>query len=314
LSPPIEVAVAVIQDDSGRILLTKRPEHVHQGGLWEFPGGKLEVGESVAQALRREITEELGVDVLAHQPLIRLTHHYADKSVTLDVHRVLDYRGSPLGMEGQPLKWVTLEALQQCAMPRADEPIVKALRLPEQYLITGPDPHQRIAFLKKFDVVLGKGSPLIQLRAPAVDNEEFRLLAEEVLSRRRGTDSQILLNCAPELAVKLNADGVHLNSERLHSFSSRPLPKDKWLSASCHSLMQLQQAAKIDVDFVVLSPVCATKSHPSAIPLGWPNFIDLVSDAPFPVFALGGLSPTDIEQSRRCGGQGIAAIGSLWPE
>ncbi len=314
MSPPIEVAVAVIQDKTGRILLTKRPEHVHQGGLWEFPGGKLETGESVALALRREIAEELGIEVRAHQPLIRLTHHYSDKSVTLDVHRVLDYRGSPFGMEGQPLKWVSLEALQQCAMPRADAPIVKALRLPEQYLITGPDPHQNAVFLKKFDVVLSNGFPLIQLRAPTLDEVAFRLLAEEVLSRRKGSGSQVLLNCAPELALNLNADGVHLNSERLHSFSSRPVPKDKWLAASCHSLAQLQQAAKIEVDFVVLSPVCATTSHPSAVPLGWHNFINLVSDAPFPVFALGGLSPADIEQSRRSGGQGIAAIGSLWPE
>jgi len=314
LSPPIEVAVAVIQDNFGRILLTKRPEHVHQGGLWEFPGGKLEAGESVAQALRREIAEELGVDILAHQPLIRLTHHYSDKSVTLDVHRVLDFHGSPSGMEGQPLKWVTLEALPQCAMPRADKPIVNALRLPEQYLITGPDPHQRSDFLKKFDAVLSSGFPLIQLRAPTLDAGAFRLLAEEVLSRRRGSDSKVLLNCAPALALKLNADGVHLNSERLHLFSSRPLPKDKWLAASCHSLAQLQQAAKIDVDFVVLSPVCATRSHPSAVPLGWRNFINLVNDSPFPVFALGGLAPADIEQCRRSGAQGMAAIGSLWPE
>ena len=100
----VHVAVAVIQDALGRVLLSRRPEQVHQGGLWEFPGGKLEQGESLSHALRREILEELGLQVMDHQPLIAITHHYPDRSVLLDVHRVTEYLGEPHGLEDQPLR------------------------------------------------------------------------------------------------------------------------------------------------------------------------------------------------------------------
>ncbi len=313
MPPPIEVAVAVIQDVVGRVLLSKRPDHVHQGGLWEFPGGKLEPGESVVQALRREIQEELGIQIESHQPLIRLIHHYPDKSVALDVYRVLSYQGHPTGMEGQLIDWVYPSALLNYPMPEADRPIVTALRLPSQYLITGADPLQTEQFLRRLDSVVGQGCSLMQLRAPELDCEAFESLAIEVLRQCEGTGTQVLLNATPALAMRLDADGVHLNGERLLSFKSRPVPKGKWLAASCHNLQQLQQATKIDVDFAVLSPVCATTSHPVADVLGWDGFAAMVREAAFPVFALGGMSPANIEQSLGTGGQGIAAISALWP-
>ena len=135
----MHVAVAVIQDSSGRILLSRRADHAHQGGLWEFPGGKLDPGETLAQALKREIREELGIEVQSHSPLIRINHRYPDRSVLLDVHRVTAYSGVPEGREGQPLVWVAPESMRDYPMPAADRPIVTALRLPDSYLITGQD-------------------------------------------------------------------------------------------------------------------------------------------------------------------------------
>jgi len=313
LNTPIEVAVAVIQDEIGRVLLTKRPEHVHQGGLWEFPGGKLEIGESVKDALLREINEELGIQILDHEPLIRLQHHYPEKTVVLDVHKVLSYEGYPEGMEGQPLVWATLDTLRNYAMPIADIPIINAISLPDRYLITGSDPSLTPQFLEKLDSVLAEGCRFLQLRAPVLDDASFGALAECVINKCHTSSSQVLLNCDPKMALSLAADGVHLSSERLLSLSERPLPKDKWVAASCHNPEQLGHAIKIDVDFVVLSPVCFTTSHPSAQLLGWDRFAELVKEAPIPVFALGGVGPEDIVRSKACGGQGIAAISALWP-
>ena len=124
----VHVAVAVLRDGEGRILLTRRHADSHQGGLWEFPGGKVEAGESLAAALRRELREELGVDIRSHRPLLEIRHDYGDKRVFLDVHIVEDFAGRPRPLEQQPMRWVAVEELCDYAFPAANEPIVDALR------------------------------------------------------------------------------------------------------------------------------------------------------------------------------------------
>ncbi|MFV0278909.1 MAG: 8-oxo-dGTP diphosphatase MutT [Parahaliea sp.] len=124
----VHVAVGVILDADGNILLTQRAEDAHQGGLWEFPGGKVEPGESVQQALARELHEELGIVPTASEPLIEVRHDYGDKSVLLDVHRVPVFSGVPHGLEGQPLAWVSMAELADYPLPAANRVIVEALR------------------------------------------------------------------------------------------------------------------------------------------------------------------------------------------
>ncbi len=124
----IRVAVGIIADANGAILITRRPDHVHQGGLWEFPGGKVEADETVETALRRELHEELGIAVQAVEPLLRVRHSYPDKTVVLDVWRVTAYHGEPHGREGQPLAWALPEKLADFTFPAADEPIIARLR------------------------------------------------------------------------------------------------------------------------------------------------------------------------------------------
>jgi 8-oxo-dGTP diphosphatase len=123
----VHVAVGVVIDGEGRILVAQRPLHLHQGGLWEFPGGKVEAGELVTDALRRELDEELAIDVLDAEPLLEVEHDYGDKSVLLDVWKVTAFRGEPQGREGQPWRWVERAQLQSLAFPAANVPIIEAL-------------------------------------------------------------------------------------------------------------------------------------------------------------------------------------------
>lgn len=124
----IHVAVGVLRDDGGRVLISRRASGVHQGGLWEFPGGKVESGETVTDALARELSEELGISVRSSAPLLEVRHDYGDKQVMLDVHEVTGWSGEPRGLEGQPLAWASLASLDTYAFPAANAPIVAVLR------------------------------------------------------------------------------------------------------------------------------------------------------------------------------------------
>ena len=123
----VHVAVGVILDPQRHILLTSRAQDSHQGGLWEFPGGKVEAGESLRDALSRELAEELDIRIGRTEPLLEVRHDYADKSVFLDVHVVWDFDGEPRGMEQQPLAWVPAGQLRSYDFPAANEPIVEAV-------------------------------------------------------------------------------------------------------------------------------------------------------------------------------------------
>ena len=128
--PAVHVAVGVVIREQ-RVLVSWRAEHLHQGGLWEFPGGKLEPGESVLDALRREFAEELGLRVGAARAMLTVAHDYGDKRVLLDVWRIADWEGEPRGLEGQPLQWAAIDSLHELAFPAANEPIVLALQQAE---------------------------------------------------------------------------------------------------------------------------------------------------------------------------------------
>jgi 8-oxo-dGTP diphosphatase len=123
----VTVAVGILIDDAGRVLVTRRAPDAHQGGLWEFPGGKVEADETLLEALTRELREELGVSVEAAEALMVLEHDYGDKQVRLDVHRVTRWSGEPRGLEGQPLAWQRPEQLQNWTFPAANRPILKRL-------------------------------------------------------------------------------------------------------------------------------------------------------------------------------------------
>lgn len=123
----VHVAVGVISDGANKILVSRRGEHLHQGGLWEFPGGKVEAEESARDALHRELSEELGIRVASCEPLLTIAHDYSDKSVLLDVWWVDGFHGEPHGREGQPLQWVVAIELRSLQFPAANLPIIVAI-------------------------------------------------------------------------------------------------------------------------------------------------------------------------------------------
>lgn len=310
IEPVVHVAAAAVFDAHGRVLIARRPEYAHQGGLWEFPGGKVESGETVRAALARELHEELGIDVQQTRPLIRVWHDYPDKSVLLDVWRVDGFCGEAHGREGQPLNWVQPCDLPDYEFPAANQAIVRAVQLPSLYLITPNLGDDIPGFLQQLERRLSDGIRLVQLRAKSLPEDDYLSLARQCLSMCEKHGATLLLNAAPEVVTMVGAHGVHLDSGRLGSLAARP--NAKWVSASCHSLEQLRQAEKLGVDFVMLSPVAATASHPDTVPLGWEQFQRLTEQANCPVFALGGMTPADLQQAFEYGAQGVAAIRALW--
>ncbi len=321
----LHVAVAAIQAPDGRLLLGRRPRHRHQGGLWEFPGGKVEAGETVWQALRREIREELALEVRAGRPLIQVPHDYPDRAVLLDVWHVADWSGIPRAREGQRLRWVHPAELSASEMPVANRAIVAALRLPPRYLITPPPAAGREeTWLARLARLLPR-FPLVRLRVPGLEAAPYLHLARRVQSLCEAAGAALLLSVPgaergggpdPERAAawvsQVGAAGLHLDRHSLMRAHSRPLPSDLWLAASCHDARELAQARAVGVDFAVLSPVSPTPSHPDASPLGWASFRELVARVDFPVYALGGLGEQDLPVAWWHGAQGVAAIRAFW--
>jgi len=125
--PEVLVAVGVVLDPRRRVLITRRAADSHQGGLWEFPGGKVEQGESLPLALARELREELGIEIGRTSPLLEVRHDYGDKQVRLGVHVIWEFRGQARGLEGQPLAWVEPGALGDYRFPAANVPIIGAI-------------------------------------------------------------------------------------------------------------------------------------------------------------------------------------------
>ncbi|WP_455367174.1 Nudix family hydrolase [Kaarinaea lacus] len=312
MSDSIHVAVAVIRNPAGEVFVTLRPDHVHQGGLWEFPGGKIEEQESVYDALVREIHEENGIDILRAQPLIKIPYCYPDKAVLLDVWEVLEFSGKAHGKEGQACRWVRADELRQLEFPAANHPIITAVQLPSKYLIT-PEPGENTSeFLEQLETRLAGGIKLVQLRAKQLADDRYLILAKAVTELCYRYHAKVLLNSDLQILNEVSANGIHLTAQRLMQLEQRPLAGENLLAASCHSIAEIEQANRVGADFIVLSPVKPTISHPTAKVLGWATFKEWTERAAMPVYALGGMTPSDIKSSRENGGQGIAAISALW--
>lgn len=306
----ILVVAAVIRQND-RILIARRADHQHQGGLWEFPGGKVESDESVETALARELHEELGITPVDAEPLIRIEHDYADKSVCLDVWTVSRFAGEPHGREGQPLRWVSVDELSHYAFPAANLPIVMAARLPDRYLIT-PDEMAAVDRQTWLAERLQQGARLVLFRAPSLSEQAY---LEEAVSLRQlchDAGARLMLHGHPDRLARVEADGIHVPAILLQQLASRPVERETLFAASVHDMAELRQAEQLGVDFVTMSPVAPTLSHPEAMPLGWPAFAELARRARVPVYALGGMSDDDVSRARRVGARGVAGIRTVF--
>ncbi|MDH5611634.1 MAG: Nudix family hydrolase [Gammaproteobacteria bacterium] len=310
----VHVAVAAIVNSNNEVLISQRASNAHQGGFWEFPGGKLESGEQVQQALLRELEEELGIHVKSCRPLIKVRHQYPDKTVLLDVWKVDDYTGQAVGKEGQTIRWQAIDQLEPIEFPAANVPIIQSLNLPEHYLITGKF-DSIYEFEERFGLAIDSGIRLAQLRLTndwlQTTNEKFAAkiikLATDLCEQ---SSVRLMFNIPDQLAHLITPSCLHLNSRKLLQYSQRP--DCDYLSVSCHNLQEMIEAQALGVDFMVLSPVQATATHPDTVPLGWQQFSEMITQVNVPVYALGGVTKDDTEKAWLAGAQGIAAIGALW--
>ena len=306
----VEVAAAVIYNSAGEFLLAQRPAGKVYAGYWEFPGGKVEPGELAADALKRELHEELGLEVDTVYPWITRDHDYEHARVRLRFFRVYQWRGEPQGREQQKFAGHTANRINVAPVLPANGPIFRALELPAVYGLTNAAHTGTDKFLEQLDAALQGGLRLIQIREKSMTDDALRGFAKAVVEMARRYQAKVLVNGNAGIAAASGADGVHLSSPQLMVCTQRP-PFD-WCAASCHNATELQHARELNMDFVVLGPLAATPSHPGVVTLGWPRFAELVRDYPLPVFALGGMRSADLEVSRCHGAHGIAMMRGAW--
>ncbi|MGH8584280.1 MAG: Nudix family hydrolase [Gammaproteobacteria bacterium] len=311
MTPELHIAVGLLYNERGEVLIAQRRPEADQGGLWEFPGGKIEPGEDCAAALVRELAEELGIEVRDQRPVLKVRHAYPDRSVCLDCRRVIQWEGAPYGREGQPLRWVAPEHLDTYRFPAADRPIIRALQLPPLYLIS-PEPGDDLdAFLNTLEECLIAGLRLFQLRAKH-QGRRWRDLTRLTAWMCERYAARLVLNASPEEAERLGAHGVHLTAARLLALTRRPLPDALLVGASCHNAVELKQARAVGADFATLGPVLPTRTHPGAPSLGWEGFGTLQRAAELPVYALGGLDPESWDEAHARGAHGLAMVTAIW--
>lgn len=301
----VHVAVGVIHRADGCILIAQRAAKQHLGGLWEFPGGKVEAGETVSEALSRELYEELGIITGQQSPLCRIQHDYTDKSVLLDVWHVHDFTGEAHGREGQPLRWVSPQALVATEFPEANRAIIRALSLPDFLAVFPADASTDQACEFEQFILNCPDSSLLRWRSPNLP------AAERVDSANRQGVRLVmdLADAADKRWQQLaGISGIHANRHVLQQLTSRPACNNLLFGASCHNLQELQQAARLGADYVLLSPVLATQSHPDQAGMGWKQFATLATASHCPVYAMGGLQKSDLQKAKTCGARGIAGI------
>ncbi|MDD3353708.1 Nudix family hydrolase [Zoogloea sp.] len=307
----VHVAAAVITRPDGSVLLGQRAPDTFYPGYWEFPGGKVEPGESPREALIRELSEELDMEVLRAHPWLTREHLYEHAHVSLHFFEVSAWRGEIHDRVHSALRWQHPERIEVGPMLPANGPILKALRLPRRMAITRAGEVGIDAQLIALEQALDNGLKLIQVREPGLAAAERETFAREVLIRSRLAGALTLINGDSELAQRVGADGLHLPARQLVTLDARPALE--WVGASCHTREELEQAARLALDYALLSPVQTTATHPGVPGVGWAGFTALVERLPLPVLALGGLSPGDLEIAKAAGAHGIAGIRAFWP-
>jgi 8-oxo-dGTP diphosphatase len=308
------VAAAVIERADGQFLLGQRAADTFYPGYWEFPGGKVEPGETAREALVRELHEELGIMVLRADPWLHREHIYEHAHVHLHFFRVRAWQGEISNHVHSALAWQTPGAPTVQPMLPANAPVLAALTLPTIYAITHAAEIGVTAQLEALDRALENGLKLVQLREPTLSPEQREAFVHSAVKRCHNAGARVLVNSDPLLALAAGADGLHLTSAQLATCSARP--EFPLVAASCHSPAELLNAAQIGCDFVVYGPIHETITHPGRAGLGWATFTAAINDRftvpPAPTFALGGLSRNDLKVAQACGAHGIAAIRSIW--
>ena len=326
----VPVVAAVLQDESGRFLLSQRPAGKVRAGEWEFPGGKLQDSETIHQGLCRELLEELGIEVLAAENLHSFIHEYPDLRIRLHVVRVLRWRREPRAFEQQQLDWFDTGALPQLSLSAADAGIARLVQLPPLLYITPAvnDSEQQLQqqLLASVDTALQLGAGLVYLRhQPQLQPEQSLSLLQQISARCHQRAAGIV--CHSELIAlsqrqnsNLAVDGRHLRAAELCATGSdgdlsdwRRQHPQALLGASCHDGNELLLAQQAGCDYALLGPVKPTASHPGGVAMGWRQLQTLSEITAMPLYACGGLQPADLDQARAHGAYGIAGMRGFVP-
>jgi 8-oxo-dGTP diphosphatase len=298
----VEVAAAVLQRPDGAFLLAQRPPGKVYAGYWEFPGGKVEPGEPAAEALARELHEELGIDVERAYPWITRVFTYPHAIVRLNFFRVMRWRGEPHPKEDQAIAWQAPGGAMAAPMLPANAPVLASLALPHEYAITDAARFGSAQMLALLEARLEQGLKLLQVREPGLDAEERRIFSENAIGRARRYGCKVMVK-----APYPGADGLHLTASQLMSLNEKP--RAGLVAASCHDRKELERAMHLELDFAVLGPVKEKGQLPA---LGWPRFCEIARGASLPVYAIGGLTRADLEDAWRAGAHGVAMIRGAW--
>jgi 8-oxo-dGTP diphosphatase len=306
----VQVAAAVILRADGRFLLSQRPPGKVYAGYWEFPGGKVEPGEPLADALARELHEELGIEVTRAYPWIAQRYVYPHAHVQLNFFRVLGWSGQPRPREDQALAWAALHDLGVTPLLPANGPVLRALALPDRLGITRAHEVGIEPFLQRLDAALADGLRMVMVREKRMPGTRLAAFACEVVRRCHAAGAKALIHGDAQLAVECGADGVHLPAAALLHAPSRP--QAGLCGASCHDAAELEHAQRLGLDYAVLGAVLPTASHPGQPAMGWERFAQLAAGCVIPVYALGGMQALHLERAWRAGAHGIAMMRAAW--
>jgi len=304
----IKAVVGVLHNKDQQILIAKRQSHQFMGGFWELPGGKIEHGESPEVAISRELNEELGiiVDKLSlHQTMF---HQYEDRMVELSIYNIDNYLNTPKGVEGQEIAWVSVENLNSYKLLPTMKSFINSITLPKQYWITPSSNHQSDEWIRKFDEKIKQGISLIQLRSKTKLDITF---IEELHNKCKHNNINLLLNTVDKSFHEAYCDGWHITTGEMFDLKSRPCANNKLLGASTHDLTEALKAQDLGADFIVISPVQATQTHPDTVPIGWDAAKEVVDKLNIPVYFLGGMTLNDLDKTLKLGAQGIAGVSAF---
>lgn len=305
-------AAVIFRDDGREYLLAQRPPGKAYAGYWEFPGGKVETGESFAQALVRELQEELGMTVTAMTPWITRHFVYPHARVEIRFFRVTAWTGDLHPHEHTGMTWLEtrgmaggkdLEQMPVSPVLPANTPILRALALPPVYAVTNAGAVGVDAELAR----IARARPmLVQVREKTLSDSDRRDFARKVIDIVHGYGGYVLLNGGADEGLAVGADGVQLTSAALMACEQRPdLPL---VFASCHTPEELLKASSLGLDAVVLGSINSTPTHPAQAPLGWENFARMIEGCALPVYAIGGMTVADVAEAQARGAQGVAML------
>jgi 8-oxo-dGTP diphosphatase len=304
--PSVDVAACIVRSGDGRVLLAQRSAGQIAPGFWELPGGKIDPGETPAQAATRELYEEVGLVAQSLAPWAAYDYAFDTKRVRLRFFRVDAWTGMPHGREGQQVAWVDPTAPEVTPILPSNDRVLLALGLPELCLVSDAGEgsrEQRI--LAELGAAFSSGVRLVRLHAPNLAPDQRVAFARRVVGIARRFGAHVLLAGSVLEAHRAGATGVHSTAEEFRRCSAR-LPVRLW-SVTCHSAADLAHAAVVGADVAMVQPVFANPSLPHQQTLGWNGLRALVANASLPVIAYGGVTAAMLAEARHAGAIGIAA-------